>query len=232
MKPLRRMPHPLCALRRASRETFGTPYYDHDMSSLGGSELGARAGSRVVVFASSAGGVRALGVVLAALPADLPAAMVAVQHLDPKHNSLLPEILSKNCRLDVRRATEGAILREGVVYIAPPDRHVLVNPDATLSLTHTELVNFVRPSADLLFDSVAASFGQRAIAVVLSGTGRDGSMGVKAVKQMGGVVVVQDEDTSEFSGMPHAARAMGPDYVLALEHIAPLLVTLIQGAGL
>ncbi|HKR98206.1 MAG TPA: chemotaxis protein CheB [Candidatus Dormibacteraeota bacterium] len=190
------------------------------------------AATKVVAFASSAGGVRALGIVLTALPADLPAAMVAVQHLDPKHNSLLPEILSRSCSIEVRRANDGDVLREGVVYVAPPDRHLLVNPDATLSLTHTELVNFVRPSADLLFDSVAASFRTRAIAVVLSGTGRDGSLGVRAIKQTGGIVVVEDEDTSEFPGMPHAAREMGADYVVPLENVAPLLIALIRGEGL
>lgn len=186
---------------------------------------------QIVAFASSAGGVRALGVVLNGLPADLPAAMVAVQHLDPTHPSMLPEILGKRCAFDVRRAVDGDLLRQGVVYIAPPDRHLLVNPDATLSLTHTELVNFVRPSADLLFESVAAAFRERAIAVVLTGSGRDGSLGVKAVKKVGGTVVVEDESTSEFSGMPHAATEVGADYILPLERIAPLLVALITGEG-
>jgi two-component system, chemotaxis family, protein-glutamate methylesterase/glutaminase len=105
---------------------------------------------------------------------------------------------------------------------------LLVNSDRTLSLTQTELVHFVRPSADLLFESVAASFKERAIAVVLSGTGSDGSMGVRAIKKMGGTVIVQDEKSSEFFGMPGAAVQTGcVDFILPLDEIAPALITLV-----
>jgi two-component system chemotaxis response regulator CheB len=130
--------------------------------------------------------------------------------------------------LKVKQAEEGNRLSPGTAYIAPPNRHLLVNPDGTLSLSQSELVHFVRPSADLLFESVAASFKDRAIAVVLSGTGSDGSMGVKAIKKMGGTVIVQDEKTSEFFGMPGAAMQTGSvDFVLPLEEIPSALVTLV-----
>lgn len=90
----------------------------------------------------------------------------------------------------------------------------------------------MRPSADLLFESVAASFKERAIAVVLSGTGSDGSMGVRAIKKMGGTVIVQDERSAEFSGMPQAARQTGcVDFVLALDEIAPALIELVGERG-
>jgi two-component system chemotaxis response regulator CheB len=103
-----------------------------------------------------------------------------------------------------------------------------VNPDAKISLTRSELVHFVRPSADLLFESVAATFKKRCIAVVLTGTGRDGSMGVQAIKKMGGIVLVQDQASSEFSGMPSASIATGAvDRVLPLDQIASALVKLI-----
>lgn len=102
--------------------------------------------------------------------------------------------------------------------------------DHAISLTQTELVHFVRPSADLLFESVAASSRERAIAVVLTGTGIDGSMGVGAIKKMGGTVIAQDEETSEFFGMPSAAIHTGNvDFVLPLEEIAPALVKLVYG---
>ena len=84
------------------------------------------------------------------------------------------------------------MLKPGTVYIAPPNRHLLVKYDGTLTLSQSELVHFVRPSADLLFESVAASFKERAIAVVLTGTGSDGAMGVEAIKKMGGTVIVQE----------------------------------------
>jgi two-component system chemotaxis response regulator CheB len=106
---------------------------------------------------------------------------------------------------------------------------LLVNPDGTLSLSQSELVHFVRPSADLLFESVAASYKERAIAVVLSGTGSDGSMGVKAIKKMGGTVIVQDEKSSEFFGMPGAALQTGSvDLILPLDEITSALLTLVS----
>jgi len=114
------------------------------------------------------------------------------------------------------------------VYIAMPDRHLLVNSDGTLSLSPSELVHFVRPSADMLFKSVAASYGDRAIAVVLTGTGTDGAMGAQTIKKMGGKVIVQDEETAEFSGMPSAAlKATDVDFVLPLEEIATCLIALV-----
>jgi two-component system chemotaxis response regulator CheB len=116
------------------------------------------------------------------------------------------------------------------VYIAPPNRHLLVNPDGTMSLSQSDLVHFVRPSADLLFESVAASYRERVIAVVLTGTGSDGSMGVEAVKKMGGTVIAQDAETAEFSGMPNAAIQTGcVDFVLTLDEIGPALVKLVAG---
>ena len=187
-------------------------------------------GFDVVALAASAGGLNALTHVLAALPGDFPAALVVVQHLDPRHRSLMADILSRRTALPVKEAAEGDELRAGRAYVAPPNRHLLVNPDRTLSLTQTQLVHFVRPSADLLFESTAASFKERAIAVVLSGSGSDGSMGVKAIKKMGGTVIVQDAKNAEFTGMPEAALATGlADFVLPLAEIAPALQKLCAG---
>jgi two-component system chemotaxis response regulator CheB len=168
--------------------------------------------------------------VLAALPRDFPASVVVVQHVDPRHRSLMAEILARRTTLRVSEAREGDRVAPGHVYVAPSNQHLLVNPDGTLSLTQTELVHFVRPSADLLFESVAATYKARAIAVVLSGSGEDGAMGVTAIKKMGGTVIVQDAKSSEFSGMPNAAERTGvADFVLALDEIAPALQTLCAG---
>ena len=184
----------------------------------------AHARFEIVALAASAGGLNALTHVLAALPGDFPAALVVVQHLDPRHRSLMAEILARRSRIDVREATEGDRLVPGVAFIAPSNRHLLVNPDRTLSLTQSELVHFVRPSADLLFESAAASFRERAIAVVLSGSGQDGAMGVRAIKKMGGTVIVQEAAGAEFRGMPEAALATGlADFALPLDDIAPAL---------
>lgn len=142
----------------------------------------------------------------------------------------MPQVIGRRSNMSVYQATEGMDLLPGRVYLAPPDRHMLINRDGTVSLTQTELVNFVRPSADLLFDSVAAAYGERAIAVVLTGAGKDGSMGVTAIKKKGGTVIVQDEASSEFFGMPSAAIRTGTaDFVLSLDEIPSALVTLLAG---
>jgi two-component system, chemotaxis family, protein-glutamate methylesterase/glutaminase len=183
---------------------------------------------RVIALAASAGGLQALREVLGALPADLRAALVIVQHLDPNHVSMLAEILSRDTKLKVRQAAEGDRLRPSTAFIAPPDCHLLLNTDTTLSLSHTKLVHFVRPSADLLFESVAASCGDAAIAVVLSGTGQDGAMGVRAIKKMGGTVIVQDPAEAAFRGMPEATLNTGVvDHILPLADIAPRLTALL-----
>jgi two-component system chemotaxis response regulator CheB len=184
----------------------------------------------IVAIAASAGGVTALTKILGGLPGDLGAIVVIVQHVDPRHRSLMPQVIGRQSRLPVGHAEDGMELRPDHVYLAPPGEHLLVNRDGTVTLTHTELVNFVRPSADLLFESVAASYGERAIAVVLTGTGHDGSLGVTAIKQRGGTVIAQDESSSEFFGMPSAAIRTGAvDFVLPLEQIPLALITLLAG---
>ena len=184
----------------------------------------------IVALAASAGGIFALTDILGKLPADFAAALLVVQHLDPRHRSLMPQIFGRRSSLPVYQAVDGMPIEPGHVYLAPPDRHLLVNRGGTVSLTQTELVNFVRPSADLLFESVAAAYGDRAIAVVLTGAGKDGSMGVTAIKQRGGTVIVQDEATSEFFGMPSAAIRTGSvDFVLSIDEIPGALTTLLAG---
>ncbi len=166
--------------------------------------------------------------VLGALPAGLPAAFLVVQHLDRKHPSMMAAILGRRTKLEVRQAAEGDFARAGCVHIAPPDHHLLVRRDGLLTLSQAELVHFVRPSADLLFESVAATFRKRAIAVVLSGTGKDGAMGVVAIKKTGGKVILQEGASAEHGGMPLAALATGSaDHVLPLKDIAAAIVKLL-----
>ena len=182
----------------------------------------------VVALAASAGGLKAISTILSGLPEDFPVSIVVVQHLDPKHTSQMEEILARHTSLRVNEARSGERLERSKVYIAKPDRHLLVNLDRTLSLSFTELVHFVRPSADLLFESAAVVYKDRAIAVVLSGTGKDGSNGVQSIDKMGGIVIAQE--TAEFPGMPDSAIKTGVvDYVLPLEKIAPVLICLVKG---
>lgn len=184
-------------------------------------------GFDLVVVAASAGGVQALLFLVSELPEGFPLPLVVVQHVDPRHRSLLVEILARRSRLAVRQAAEGTRLEPGTVFVAPAGSHLLVNGDGTLSLSNAGRVHFVRPAADLLFSSAAATHTDRLIAVVLTGTGEDGASGVTAVKKMGGTVLAQDEASSDFFGMPRAAIATGcVDRVLPLAEIPAALEAL------
>lgn len=183
----------------------------------------------VVAIAASLGGLKAIRQILSALPSDFPAAIVVVQHLHPWYPSHMANILGRCTSLQVKQAASGDQLRLGTVYIAPPNQHLLVNPDSTLSLSQSERVNFVRPSGDVLFESVATSFKQRAIAVVLTGRGSDGTRGVQAIHKMGGVVLAQSEDTCECSSMPGFAIDTGcVDLILPLNRLAFAVETLVM----
>lgn len=180
---------------------------------------------RVVAIGSSAGGLQALTAVLELLPASFPAAVAVAQHMDPRHPSLLVGLLARRTNLTVRSAEQGLKLDRGVVYVAPPDHHLVVEPNGRMILTRGAKVQFVRPAVNVLFKSVATSCCARAAAVVLSGTGHDGSDGCREIKRCGGYVIVQDEATSEFPGMPQAARQTGlADEILPLIEIAPALI--------
>lgn len=181
-----------------------------------------------VGIAASAGGLQALTRVLSALPGDLAAGIMVVQHLSPAHPSYLTQILQRRVQLQVKQAEDGDFLRPGVAYIAPPDRHIVMRPGGGIALSQTERVHFVRPSADVLFASLAASYGSRALAVILSGSGVDGAAGASAVKANGGMVIVQDAATSEYFEMPAAAIETGSvDVVLPLDQIAPWIADFV-----
>jgi two-component system chemotaxis response regulator CheB len=183
----------------------------------------------VIAVGASAGGLFAVSEVLRRLPPDLPACVVIVQHLSPHHKSNLSELLSHVTALPVKEASDGAQISAGVVFVAPPDEHLLVR-DGTLRLQHSEAVRFLRPSIDLLFESVAKEYGNRAIALVLSGAVRDGSRGIGFVKAAGGLILAEDPADAEFPSMPLAAVATGSvDRVLPLIEIGPALIKLCSG---
>lgn len=185
----------------------------------------------IVAIAASAGGITALGRVLGGLPADFPVPVVVVQHLDPRHKTIIAEVLGRRARLPVRLASEGDKAQPATIYIAPPNHHLLVGAGGLLTLSSSELVHFVRPSADLLFESVAGAYGPRAIACVLTGTGSDGTMGASAVKSRGGTVIAEDPELAEFKGMPESVVAAGSvDFILPLDEIAGVIHGLVQAS--
>jgi len=182
----------------------------------------------IVAIAASAGGITALGHVLGGLPPGFPVPVVVVQHLDPRHKTIIAEVLGRRAKLPVVLATDGERAQPGTIYVAPPNRHLLVEAEAVLVLSSSELVHFLRPSADLLFESVAGAYGPRAIACVLTGTGSDGAMGATAVKARGGTLIAEDPELAEFKGMPEAViAAAAVDFVLPLDEIAPVICGLV-----
>ncbi len=183
----------------------------------------------IVAMGASAGGLKALTEILSALPADFPVPILIVQHLDPRHKSLMAEILQRHCSMKVKEAANDEPIEKSIVYVAPPNKHMLVS-DGRIALTSSAFVHFTRPSIDLTFESVAADYQERAIGVILTGTGKDGSMGIKAIKEKGGTTIAQDEKTAEHFGMPQAAIATGTvDFVLPIQDIAPAIIALISG---
>ncbi|MCF8131207.1 MAG: chemotaxis protein CheB, partial [Deltaproteobacteria bacterium] len=182
----------------------------------------------LIVIASSAGGITPLIEVVSKLPKGLEASVIVVQHLSAKKETGLPELLNRYAHLQVSLAGDGMIIESGQVYIAEPGKHLLLEGEV-LTATLSKKVHYVRPSADLLFVSAAASFEGRVIGVVLSGTGKDGALGCVAIKARGGVTMVQDKATARYYGMPQSAIDTNAiDYVLSPDDIVQKIVTLVK----
>jgi two-component system chemotaxis response regulator CheB len=175
----------------------------------------------VIALVTSAGGLDALSAVLGPLPADLPAALLVAQHIDPERPSLLSSILARRTRLAVREARDGDRLQVGTVLVTPSAWHLIVTSDAEVGLLETGDLPPARPSADLLLATLAATCGPRVLAVVLTGKGHDAQAGIRAVHRCGGTVLAQDEASSAHFGMPGAAAGTGlVGQVLPLDGLA------------
>lgn len=183
----------------------------------------------IVAMAASADGLKALSTILSALPSNFPVPIVVVKHVAPQYPSYLATILDSSTSVRVKQAEDEEQLHPSTVYIAPPNYHLLVNSNGELHLSQSAKVHFSRPSADVLFLSVAEHYKDRAIAVVLTGGDMDGSTGVQAIKQKGGVVIAQDEATSKVFGMPAAAIKTGcVDFILPLNEISTAIINLVM----
>ncbi len=176
-----------------------------------------------IVIGASAGGVQALSKLVKDLPPDLPAAVFIVLHIPADATSFLPVILAHNSNLPVAHAVDGEPVMRGRIYVAPPDRHLLVE-DQKVKLVHGPKENLHRPSIDALFRSAARWMGPRAIGVILTGARDDGKVGMRAIKQRGGLTIVQDPQEALFPSMPMSViQAIKVDYSVTLQEIAPLL---------
>ncbi|MCX6285449.1 MAG: chemotaxis protein CheB [Bacteroidetes bacterium] len=180
-----------------------------------------------VVVGSSAGGLNALKTLLRNLNRDFKFPVIIVQHISPDSENYLIHILNDLKRLKVKEADEKEQPQPGYAYVAPPNYHLLVEPDQTFTLTVDERVNYARPSIDVLFETAAEAYREHLIGIILTGANNDGSLGLKRIKEMGGLAIVQDPDTAEVDSMPKAAiQACAVDHVLPLEEIAAFLNSL------
>jgi two-component system chemotaxis response regulator CheB len=182
----------------------------------------------IVALVCSAGGLDALTRVLEPLPADLPAAVLVLQHLSPERHSELAAILGQRTAMRVLPADDGALLMPGTVLVAPSGQHTLVAADETIALIPSGALPPYRPSADLLLTTLAVVAGPRAIAVVLSGRGNDAATGASAVHRFGGTVITSTTQSSTEAAMPKATidRVDAVHHVVALDGLAELLLAL------
>jgi two-component system, chemotaxis family, protein-glutamate methylesterase/glutaminase len=181
---------------------------------------------RVIVIGASAGGLDALRTLTAELPDDFPSPICVVLHTSPQSPGILGGILARASRLPVRTPRSGEPLRPGRVYVAPPDRHMLLEP-GLLRLTRGPRENRFRPAVDPLFRSAAQVYGPAAIGVVLTGNLDDGTAGLATIKQLGGVAIVQDPRDAQYPSMPSSALGVvDPDHCVPLGALAPLLASL------
>jgi two-component system chemotaxis response regulator CheB len=180
----------------------------------------------IIAVGASAGGVEALKALVEGLPANLPAAVFVVLHIPVHSPSQLPNILSRAGALTTVHARDGAPIRRGQIYVAPPDQHLLVER-GRIRVVRGPRENRHRPAVDPLFRTAALAYGPRVVGVILTGALDDGTSGLLAIKQRGGVAVVQDPDEALYAGMPRSAlEHVAVDYCMPLAEIAPLLVRL------
>lgn len=180
-----------------------------------------------VVIGTSAGGVEALSRILPTIPATMSAAILIVIHVPRERPSLLSELFRAKCHMAVEEANDKADIAPGHIYFAPPDYHLLVDQGPQIALSVDDLVQYSRPSIDVLFESAADVFGARLLGVLLTGGNEDGAAGLAYIARCGGMTVLQDPAEAIASAMPEGAlKVMKPTHVLRLDDIRDLLIDL------
>jgi len=183
----------------------------------------------IVVVGGSAGGIDAAKSLVAGLPSDLAATVFVVIHISPQSPGYLANIFDDAGPLQARNAREGERFRKGMIYVAPPDRHLLVSASGRIETPRGPKENRVRPAVDPLFRSAALEFGERVIGIVLSGGLDDGTAGLRSIKMCGGITVVQEPADSTVESMPLSAlRNVGVDYCLPAADMAALVTQLVS----
>ena len=184
---------------------------------------------RIVVMGASAGAIQALSQILPALPADFPLPILVVVHVPADRSNFLAPLFEAKCRLAVREADDKEPALAGTVYFAPPNYHLLLEADGSLSLSSDEPVQHSRPSIDVLFESAADAFGADVIGIVLTGANADGAAGLRSVAAAGGTALVEEPGSAFADAMPLAARKACPSATtMTLDGIAPFLLETTQ----
>jgi len=179
---------------------------------------------KVIIIGASTGGLKAIQPILKALPTEFALSVIVVMHRHKDTGAYLERSLDNDCKMHVKQADEKEKIKAGVVYVAPPNYHLLIEDDGTFSMSVEGAVNYARPSVDVVFESAAEVYGKGLIGVILTGANKDGSLGLKRIKEAGGLAIVQTPETSVAVDMPRAAiAAVNPDYVLPLDEIGSLL---------
>ncbi len=179
----------------------------------------------MIVIGASAGGITAFTELLPIFPAGYPIPIAIVQHLHPLQDRYYLQHFASLCSLKVKEADDKEPIRAGWIYFAPPNYHLYVEDERIFSLSIDEKVNYSRPSIDVLFESAGDVYRERLVGVILTGANNDGARGLCAIKQKGGMAIIQEPSTAESPYMPEAAnKATRADYVLPLREIGTVLL--------
>lgn len=182
---------------------------------------------KAIVIGSSTGGFYALKHIITALPEDFALPILIVQHISANSDNFMAKYLDGLSKVSVKEADEKEKIQPGSVYISPPNYHLLVEENFTLSLSTEQKCNYARPSVDVLFETAAMAYQNQLIGVVLTGANQDGALGLQAVKKTGGMTIVQDPAEAEAYVMPQSAiEKADPHFILSLEGIAKKLIEL------
>ena len=189
-----------------------------------GGDTSQRFVPRAIAIGGSAGALGALMTLLPSLPSGSPFPLFIVTHFPPDKESLLPSLLAPSCAITVKEAEDKEDIRPGTAYFAPPNYHLLIDPDFRLSLSSDEPVLYSRPSIDVLFESAADVYREGLLGIVLTGANQDGAHGLRAICDSGGTAWIQSAQTAEVPAMPLAALEACPEAsVLELEQMAQAL---------
>jgi two-component system chemotaxis response regulator CheB len=182
-----------------------------------------------IVIGVSAGGLLALSRILKELPVDFPIPIIVIQHRSKDERTLLEDLLQSKCKIRIKQADEKEKIERGVVYIAPGGYHLLIEKDYSFSLSCDALVNFSRPSIDVLFESAAEVYEDKLIGIILTGANKDGATGIQAIRMRGGVTIAQNPASASFPLMPLAAIDTGSvQHIFELQEVMNFLLNLAK----